>query len=444
MSEQEHPGFAQLTQPVVSSIDHGNQPELSGLIAGYEAALHNRPLDSPAKIRAILVAREDLARYLAQAPALPNLELVTIARLDEQLQSQAVLLTDRVGATTLESWRKAIAAPAAHWWWALDDIAQTPVTSMTVFAYFLWIVAFALAIALTIQLIGSGAEYYTVATFVLTILSAGAVSTWGRRQLDVFLAHLKLKPANYPAGRLVMALATVTLLVVLTTWLPRAVAGREYENGYTAYNEKRVNSAIRHLERAVALDPTLVQAYYTLGQAYEDVLAYEKALTAYSSARQSAQQSPEHYDPATNNLARLYILHLHDYAGAIRLLDGVTTRQRREERSPDAPPPSADDMLLRYHLHKNQAWAQLELGLWAAAEADLVEAINLDPEGAAAHCLLARLKEAQQQELGATDQQRWQQLQEEALAEWDKCLGAGPDQKDVEPIWTVTARERLR
>jgi len=84
---------------------------------------------------------------------------------------------------------------------------------------------------------------------------------------------------------------------------------------------------------------------------------------------------------------------------------------------------------VQYSLHKNYGWADFELRQWGQAEHNLRLAVALNSELGAAHCLLAKVLDAQERAAVA-------------LAEWESCA-AYSSQEEVEPEWRNEAQERL-
>ena len=90
-----------------------------------------------------------------------------------------------------------------------------------------------------------------------------------------------------------------------------------------------------------------------------------------------------------------------------------------------------DFQKVKYALLKNLGWAQVELKNYSEAKSWLKEAIALDPQKAPAHCLLARVLEAQAQT-------------GEALKSWDECLIYADGGRADEYLWLSIAREKLK
>lgn len=209
----------------------------------------------------------------------------------------------------------------------------------------------------------------------------------------------------------------ITLALVLASGVAVVIAemiapaARHFNNaGVELQGKGDIQSAIDEYRRALLLRPTYAEARYNLADAYEEIPDYDKAATEY----QKAIDSDVTLYAAYNNLARLYILRRKDYGAALKLLDRGLTSGPKETS-------------VKYSFRKNYGWANLELGNYLRAEQDLRLAVDLEPNRGAAHCLLAKLLDAQ----GKTA---------EAHSEWETCLGFSA-QPEVEPEWRNEAAE---
>lgn len=122
---------------------------------------------------------------------------------------------------------------------------------------------------------------------------------------------------------------------------------------------------------------------YRLGQIYTALQKNELARNEYEIAAQGG------YPAAYNNLARLYILEK-EYSAAVQLLLlGLDANELLTWQSGNK-----DDR--KYLLLKNLGWARLGQNRYAEAKSHLLEAIELDNNIAAAHCLLAQVYEGEE------------------------------------------------
>jgi DNA-binding SARP family transcriptional activator len=208
-----------------------------------------------------------------------------------------------------------------------------------------------------------------------------------------------------------LAVAGLVLIVVLVKSLP--FIARFYNNrGVELQQGGEIKAAIGDYQRAIRLNSAYAEAHYNLADAYEEIPDYDKALEEY----QRAINADFAFYQAYNNLSRLYILRRRDYGAALRLLDRALNLKPQE--------PS-----VQYSLRKNYAWANLELQQFGQAEQNLRLAVALGPNRGAAHCLLAKVVEAEGRIADANP-------------EWESCLWYS-GQPEVEPEWRNEALEHL-
>ena len=179
--------------------------------------------------------------------------------------------------------------------------------------------------------------------------------------------------------------------------------------GFLCQNRQDVECARREYEKAIALDPNLAIAHLNLGILCEDRQDWECASTAYQQAARNGLPA------AYNNLARLRILQQDFDAAAELLSQGLQL---------------AKDPNTQYATLKNLGWAKLGQKRYFEAEETLRKAIELKGDRAPAHCLLAQVKESENQA-------------QNALPEWENCLRYASRYNPDEAAWIDMARERL-
>jgi DNA-binding winged helix-turn-helix (wHTH) protein/Flp pilus assembly protein TadD len=210
---------------------------------------------------------------------------------------------------------------------------------------------------------------------------------------------------------ILLLIAGMVLVLALVKSLP-SIARYLNNRGFQLQQRGQIKAAIEDYQRAIRLNPGYAEAHYNLADAYEEIPDYDKALEEY----QRAINADFTFYQAYNNLSRLYILRHRDFGAALRLLDRAMNLKPQE--------PS-----VQYSLRKNYGWANFELHEWGLAEQNLRFAVALNSERGAAHCLLAKILDAQGR---ATS----------ALSEWEACA-AYASQPEVEPEWRNEAQERL-
>lgn len=205
-----------------------------------------------------------------------------------------------------------------------------------------------------------------------------------------------------------LVLALIFSMVCISPKVARSLNNR----GIQHQQKGEIRAAIQDYRWALRFSPGNAAVHYDLGDAYEEIPDYGRALEQYQRA---IDLDPSFY-PAYNNLSRLYILRRKDYGTALRLLDRALSMDPQEAS-------------VKYTIHKNYGWANLELGQLFQAEENLKLAAGLQPERGSAHCLLAKTLTAEGK---LTD----------TAPEWELCL-AYSGQAEVEPEWRNEAQENL-
>lgn len=171
--------------------------------------------------------------------------------------------------------------------------------------------------------------------------------------------------------------------------------------------------ALTNYEKALELNEQSWEAHYNLGRFYDDQGKYALAEKFYNRSRELGQNLAV---DALNNLSRLKILARQDYPAAIELAKQGLQKTNN---------PSRQAVLL-----KNLGWAELKLKHYDKAFAYLEKSIKLNPKKADAHCLIAQIKEAQNNF-------------ESANRSWEVCLLLESDLPEVRE-WKIQLLKRLQ
>lgn len=269
---------------------------------------------------------------------------------------------------------------------------------------------------ISLRFLGGGTDWIgafsAMVQVLLAILASSTFTEAGRAWLDRVLERRGKPQCRRAPWRAGIAAAVLGLIVALRLSLP--VIAIQYNNhGQKQAERGEITSALRSFRRAISLAPDLAVAHYNLAGSEESLGDYDAAVGEYRLAREAAPHRYEIY----NNLARLYLLHQKNPSAALDLIFKARQLGPKEPR-------------VLYSLAKNAGWAELDLGLLHVAERDLRQAIELDDDGPAAHCLLAQLLETRQSP-GASQ-------------EWSLCRSLAPGREDeMAPAWLSQAEERL-
>jgi len=216
-----------------------------------------------------------------------------------------------------------------------------------------------------------------------------------------------------PSAKRALAAFVCILALIFAMLAANPKIARSLNNRGIQHQQKgEIGAAIEDYRWALRLSPDNAAVHYDLGDAYEEIPDYDRALEQYQRA---IDVDPSFY-PAYNNLSRLNILRRKDYGAALRLLDRALSMDPQEAS-------------VKYTIYKNYGWANLELGQLFQAEENLKLAAGLQPERGSAHCLLAKTLTAEGK---LTD----------TASEWELCL-AYSGQGEVEPEWRNEAQENI-
>jgi tetratricopeptide (TPR) repeat protein len=374
-------------------------------------------------------AEENAARILSYLAALgfvctsPTTELKRLADLDEQLKARAKAITLAVGRRRLNDWREALCAPPAAWWWSLHErVPDERPISATIIDYLLWIliaVLFSFILEILRRFLRGGTDLpSTVVQGLLALLATGTV-VQGVKQFVVGSSTKPDRLKGYFTRRvLISAVAALVALSLLMEWARPKVAGIYNNQGAELYEKRQLTYAIQKYQRAISLEPAFAQAHFNMGNAYEDVLDYEKAIGEYEL---SIMSDHAFYRPY-NNLARLYILHRGQPLKALQMVDAALALP---------VDPQDDEKAVKYRLYKNRGWANLGLKNYQQARVDLERALEFVSNGADARCLMAQVLDAQKD--AAAD------------GEWVLCKTLADQQPgEAEANWSGLALERMK
>ena len=294
-----------------------------------------------------------------------------------------------------EQWRKTVQPEKANWWWSLDkDEKSNPLWA--VLPTVLFVVTISLFTDFARKLFTVELDAFGLSTVLLqallTVAAGSAFTNAGREWLDSLLSRLHIPRHSYPLWKsgigLLLAALVATGWIFLPSWLaihyndeavnltptmnPSQVLAGIHPEG------QNVDQAKKFFQRAINLDPDLPESHFNLGVLYEQTMEFDQAIREYQAATSgNSSKGRSTALKAYNNLARVLILHNKDANGALRLLDGVIQQGLTETE--DAAP----------SIYKNRGWANLELGYYQDAEADLKTALTYKPNTAASYCLLA-------------------------------------------------------
>jgi tetratricopeptide (TPR) repeat protein len=251
-----------------------------------------------------------------------------------------------------------------------------------------------------------GTLIFVLELSISAVLAKEGAGETGRKNLTTLMKRMKLPPEHWKALRFFLVSIFVLLLFIFYNQLP-GLAVHYNNKGLAQYQQGLLKSAENDYLRAINLDPDYTAAHYNLGLLYEEIGDRDRAVVEYRLAMIGG------LDAAYNNLAHLYILEDKPDQAVPLLLNGLDL--------------TTDEKVL-YSLYKNLGWARHEQERYIEAENSLRKAIDLSPDQAAAHCLLARTLYS---------------MDKSSLGEWESCLVLADGRNADEDVWIGLARQRI-
>lgn len=396
------------------------QPLPQDIFQTYErdvVALSKATPPSASEILELLALRDRIAEVVEHdLPPIASLD--ALVRADRKLSDAAVWLASGQRRLLFDDWRKALGARAERWWWRLDEPDRgTEGLSPGAVALAGVMVAASLALMtdISLRLLSGGIDSVGLAGTImqgfLALLAGGSLTAAGRQWLGRVLNRRRIPRGSH--GAWIVGVSGLVLLLTIASWWSLRYVSKYYNNRGERLSAKGdIAGAMESYTRSLRAHPGNATVHYNLAAAKECFHDNSGAAEHYRAAIAYDNRMAAAY----NNLARLTILEGRP-AAAIELL-----QQGLERRNP-----ATDDS---YTFHKNLAWAYLESGLRVQARRELRIAAGVR-DGAASHCLLARLME---EETPAED----------ASLEWHQCLSSADNESGApEPAWLAVARERL-
>ncbi|OYD88097.1 hypothetical protein CDG77_25685 [Nostoc sp. 'Peltigera membranacea cyanobiont' 213] len=384
-------------------------------LTALEAAVTTHPL--PQQVMDVLIARDEVYAARTAKTQTDKQSLMMVISLDERLKKQGELITKLV---KLADWRAIVHPPAEAWWWFLEP----PTNRWDKFDW-LWSAGSVTLLTASLSLVVDISSRFltgvpdTLGAFtittqsVLTLLAAGgALTKTGQESIERLLSSLNIPKHFQNEVKFGFALLLFLCLFSFRFSLPK-IATFYYNQGEQDYKANRLASAQSNYSRAIKLNPDDLKTHHRLGQLYERLQDFDRARTEYQIAVQGD------FGKGYNNLARLYILDK-KYPAAIALLKEAQLRTKDNQ-----------DKELQYGLLKNLGWARLEQKRYVDAENNLQEAINLTRDRAPAYCLIAQIRERQNDK-------------KKAVLEWEKCLAYAIEYNPDEDGWISMAQQCLK
>lgn len=258
----------------------------------------------------------------------PGRLIRAVKELDARLKTQTNYINQ---VTKLTEWQAILNPPQKEWWWLLDPITPKPWRDR-----FDWLWRFFSLILLTASLafvadistrVLSGdpdlaGVFGVIVPTVLTLLAGqGALTQNGREGIEYVLNSFKVDKSLWDEFICLAAGLVLGSLILFWSSMPW-IADHYYINlGDQAYEAGQLMVAENNYSRALKLNPKNTQIYYKLGELYQELPDYNKAIENYKIAWKG------NHLKAADEIASLYFKQ-HNYQQADEWLELALEPQR--------------------------------------------------------------------------------------------------------------------
>jgi tetratricopeptide (TPR) repeat protein len=221
----------------------------------------------------------------------PGRLIRAVKELDARLKTQTSYINQ---VTKLAEWQAILNPPQKEWWWLLDPITPKPWCDR-----FDWLWRFCSLILLTASLafvadistrvLSGGPDLAgvlgVIVPTVLTLLAGqGALTQNGREGIEYVLTSFKVDKSLWDEFICLGAGLLLGSLILFWYSLPLIADNHYIKLGNEAYDAGLFIPAEKNYNRALKLNPENTEVYYKLGELYQELPDYNKAIQNYEIA----------------------------------------------------------------------------------------------------------------------------------------------------------------
>lgn len=416
--------------------------KLTATLERYRKAIEkleqSKSVLSAEEVLAVLNIRDALQIALKKEEQLPTSRLNQIIQLDEILRQKAAEIVRAIGVEQLAQWRESVHPAPEAWWWNLETVVPLHHRNRwdslwKIFTLASWTANISFLASLGTKFFSGGVgiiggTVVTLPSLIALIHASSTLTKTGREGFDNLLTKFGVAPHQRKKIKFVSTLAVSGFIVAIWLSLP-AFSNFYNRRGLKNNDVGKLGSAEQDWQKATSLNPDNADAYYNLGNLYEDLQQFDKAKKNYQIAL--GGNIPE----AFNNLGRLYIKEK-KYSQALALLSkGLLFANEKNS-----------NLEVKYSFFKNLGWARLKQGRNKEAKQHLQAAIGIAQRKevaqyisnpGSAHCLLAQVLDKQEQKAVMP-------TASSPHAEWQKCCQLGSRLNEDEDEWLYMAQKKLQ
>ncbi|MEG4803901.1 tetratricopeptide repeat protein [Microcoleus sp. ARI1-B5] len=278
-------------------------------IAAIEMAAKNLSKDlSVELVLDVLTARNAVQAALEyKSQPNPGRLIRAVKELDARLKQQTNYINQ---FTKLAEWQAILNPPEKEWWWLLDPITPKPWRDRfdwlwRFFSLILLTASLAFFADISTRVLSGGPDiagvFGVIISTVLTLLAGqGALTQNGREGIEYVLTSLKWDKSLW--DELICLAAGLLLGILILCWFSMPRIADNYINlGKQAYDAGQLTLAENNYNRAIKLNPENTEVYEKLGDLYQELPDYNKAIENYKIAWNG------NHLKAADELASLYL-----------------------------------------------------------------------------------------------------------------------------------------
>jgi len=221
----------------------------------------------------------------------PGRLIRAVKELDARLKTQTNYINQ---VTKLAEWQAILNPPQKEWWWLLDPITPKPWRDRfdwlwRFFSLILLTASLAFVADISTRVLSGGPDlagvFGVIAPTVLTLLAGqGALTQNGREGIEYVLTSFKVDKSLWDEFICLAAGLLLGSLILFWFSMP-LIADKHYiKLGDKAYEAGLFIPAEKNYNRALKLNPENTEVYYKLGELYQELPDYNKAIENYEIA----------------------------------------------------------------------------------------------------------------------------------------------------------------
>ncbi|MGB7521518.1 MAG: tetratricopeptide repeat protein, partial [Spirulinaceae cyanobacterium] len=271
--------------------------QLAATLERYQKAIEkleqSKSVLGAEEVLAILNARDALQIALKAENQPTTSKLNRTIQLDEKLRQNATAIVKTIKPEKLAQWRESIHPAPEAWWWKLETIVPPHPwdrldSLWKILTLASWTANISLLASLATRFFSGGVGFLgaaavTLPSLIALLQASSELTKTGQEGFDNLLTKFGVAPHWREEVKLVSTLAVSGLIATLWFSLP-AFSNFYNRSGLKNYDAGKLGSAEQDWQKATSLNADNVDAYYNLGNLYEELQQFEQAKKNYQVA----------------------------------------------------------------------------------------------------------------------------------------------------------------